>query len=80
MDAKGAPTMSNRTAPELTPEEYADEVLQAFDPEWHGSDDHLAYVTDEVAKYIARTANVNERHVNRASVRALVERRLAAQA
>jgi hypothetical protein len=62
-----------------TAEEYADEVIASFDPEWHGTDDHIAFVTDEVVGFISRTAEIAKRHVDRTSVQAMVERRLAAQ-
>ena len=63
---------------ELTAEEYADQVIESFDPEWHGTEDHIAYVTDEVVAYIARKAGIQKRHVSHDSVRAMVEGRVAA--
>ena len=67
---------------ELTAEEYADEVLESFDPEWHGSEDHIAFVRDEVIAYIARSFRniaVGTDHVNRESVETMVRARLAAK-
>jgi hypothetical protein len=61
-----------------TAEEYADEVIASFDSEWHGTQDHIAFVTDEVVDFISRTSEIARRHVDRAKVRAMVERRMAA--
>ena len=70
--------MNNQDTATLSAEEYADQVIEAFDPEWHGTADHIDYVTDEVVAHIARTAGIEERNVNRDSVRTMVESRVAA--
>ena len=67
---------------ELSAEEYADQVLESFDPEWHGSEDQIAFVRDEVIAYIARSFRniaVGTDHVNRESVETMVRARLAAR-
>ena len=36
--------MNNQDTATLSAEEYADQVIEAFDPEWHGTADHIDYV------------------------------------
>lgn len=64
---------------ELSAEEYADQVLESFDPEWHGSEDQIAFVRDEVCAYICRTFGVPARNVNGRQVETMVRARLAAK-
>ena len=73
--------MNNRDATTLNAEEYADQVIEGYrvfdDADWTDAD-RATFVTDEVVRYICGTAEVARRHVNRASVRTMVARRLAA--
>jgi hypothetical protein len=77
--------MTNCSRSELNAEEYADQVIGAYrisddasDPEWdRGS--RIDWVTSEVVSHICHSAHVERAHVDEAAVRAMVERRVAAQ-
>ena len=72
--------MNNQATATLSAEEYADQVIEGYrvfdDADWTDAV-RATFVTDEVVRYICGTAEVARRHVNRESVRTMVERRLA---
>ena len=75
--------MKNREANTTSAEEYADQViegLRVFDDAGWTDADRAEFVTDEVVRHISETADVSRQHVNRESVKAMVDQRLAAAA